>query len=385
MRLDALWLRYYAQDLFRLDRELPPPRSGDSADLLFLRAASLAAFGENSRSERILREILDRKPLNHGLEVRARELLMLDLRSRFQYAQALDVVRPLLTDPSAELGGLRNRAALLEAVTDIGVQVLRPGRGNSMSADPQGRVHVLFDGGAADMALDTGANFSVMSRSAAHRLGLRIRTADYAITSPLGGLVRAGVAAAKFSFADGTRASNVLFLVLPDRALVLADGHAIDGLIGRPVIAALGPVTFSRDRVRFGAPEAKGAVAALAFGANDPLLRVTYRQQDLLCRLDTGAERSLFFGPFRRQIGGGRVERVRIGSATGTHDIEASDSRPLEISIAGRTITLARPAVLVSEVPGEASSKIACTIGRDMFSHIAGYTVDLRRLMLTLR
>lgn len=368
-RMDALWAQYRAQDFFALKKHLPPPRRGDGTELLFLRAAALAAFGETDRSAAILRDLVARKPLDPKLELKARELLMLDLRARFQYAQALAAVQPLL----ARSSDLANRAGLLEAVRDVQAQTVRRGSGNWMDADGDGRVRILLGRGAVHMAFDTGANFSVVSRSAARRLGLRIRSADYAIASPLGGSVRAGVAVADFAFADGTRLSNVLFLVLPDRSLVLGDGRVMDGLLGVPVMVALGPVTFAPGRVRLA--QAKGAIVPLAQGANDPLLEVSHRGKDLLCRLDTGAERTLFFAPF---TGEGRLRSMQIGGAAGTRKFDASGAGTLAISIAGREMSLPRAAVLT--IPNAP----ACALGRDALARFAFHAIDLKALTLTL-
>jgi hypothetical protein len=384
---DRLWSSFRAQDFFALRSELPPARPGEAGDIRFLRAASLAAFGRTEESERALTALLAHPLADPALDARARELLMLDRRAQFRYALALEAITPLLKADAR--GDLRNRAKLLAAIADVPAQRVRPGQGGALPADRYGRVRVLLGRGAADMAIDTGANFSVISRSAALGLGLRVRRADYGIGSSTGGQVQADAAAASFAFADGTRVDNAVFLVLPDRSLKMANGETADGLIGQPVIAALGTIAFRSGRVSLGAPAPSGAATAeLALAGNDPVLHVSYRGQEVLCRLDTGSDRSVFYAPFyqrfRDTLGAGRDRSERIGSATGTRSFRAEQVGAMEISIAGRAVTLSRATVLSEPIAVTANAALACDLGRDAFAGLAYYTIDLKRMALTL-
>jgi hypothetical protein len=384
---DRLWSSFRSQDFFALRAALPSAQPGEAGDISFLRAASLAAFGKTRESETALTTLLAHPGTNPALEARARELLMLDRRAAFRYAAALDAIAPLLKGDGH--GDLRNRAKLLQAIKDVPAQSVRAGQGGAVPADRFGRVRILLGRGAADMAIDTGANFSVISHAAAVGLGLRVRRADYEIGSSTGGRVQVDVAAADFTFADGTRVSNAIFLVLPDRSLKMADGETADGLIGQPVIAALGAIAFHGGRVVLNAPAEPGtATAELALAGNDPLLRVSYRGHDLLCRLDTGSERSVFYAPFYRQfhdtlpVAHDRSER--IGSATGTRSFRAQEVHGMEIAIAGRAVTLSRATVLADPVAVTANAALACDLGRDAFAGVPYYAIDLKRMTLTL-
>ena len=388
---DRLWQSYRAQDFFALREELAG--AGDSGDVRFLRAATLTAFGRTADSARMLDALLAHPLPDHALEERARELLMLNRRAQYQYAAALHAISPLLGGSSAvngaRLGELRNRARLLEVVTDVPAQTVRRGAGQAVAMDAGGRVRILLGRGAADMAIDTGANLSVISRSAAEGLGFRIRRAGYAIGSSMGGTVQADIAVIDFTFADGTRVANAVFLVLPDRALTMANGRPADGLIGLPVIAALGAIEYRPGRVVFNAAGARGGASAeIALAGSDPLLRVSYRGRDMLCRLDTGAERSIFYEPFYRRfrdtIAPTGNRSVRIGGATGTRSFDTRDAGPLDIAIAGRAIRLGRATVLTEPVKGSTNASLACQIGRDALARLPYYTIDLERMRLTL-
>ncbi|HEX4296374.1 MAG TPA: retropepsin-like aspartic protease [Rhizomicrobium sp.] len=390
---DRLWPSYLAQDFFALRAELGAPTARDSGNVQFLRAATLAAFGRTADSARMLDALIARPLADHALEERARELLMLDRRAQFQYAAALRAISPLLggNSPTAatRLSELRNRARLLDVIADVPPQTVRRGAGTAVAMDAGGRVRILLGRGAADMAIDTGANLSVISHSAAVGLGFKIRPAGYAIGSSMGGAARADIAVIDFAFADATHVANAVFLVLPDRALTMANGQTADGLIGLPVIAALGAIEYRGGRVAFNAAAIRGGASAeLALAGSDPLLRVSYRGRDMLCRLDTGAERSIFYEPFYRQfrdtIAPARNRSVRIGGATGTRSFDTRDAGPVDIAIAGRAIRLGRATILTEPLRGTTNAALACQIGRDALARLPYYTIDLTQMRLTL-
>lgn len=389
---DRLWPSYLAQDFFALRAKLGAPTSGDSDDVRFLRAATLTAFGRTADSARMLDALVARPLADHALEERARELLMLDRRAQFQYAAALRAISPLLggnSTAATRLSELRNRARLLEVIADVPPQTVRRGAGAAVAMDAGGRVRILLGRGAADMAIDTGANLSVISHSAAVGLGFKIRPAGYAIGSSMGGAAKADIAVIDFAFADGTHVANAVFLVLPDRALTMANGQTADGLIGLPVIAALGAIEYRGGRVAFNATTMRGGASAeLALAGSDPLLRVSYRGRDMLCRLDTGAERSIFYEPFYREfrdtIAPARNRSVRIGGATGTRSFDTRDAGPLDIAIAGRAIRLGRATILTVPLRGTTNAALACQIGRDALTRLPYYTIDLTQMRLTL-
>lgn len=389
-----LWTSYRQHDFFALRDELPAVRSGDDDQTAFLRAASLSAFAKTMSSVGILTRLLSHPPQSRALEIDARELLMLNRRTLFEYAAALQAIAPLVEHAAAagdaRIAELRNRARLLRTIADVPRQTVSLGAGAPMALDAGGRLGVSVNDRPVRMALDTGANFSVVSRSTARALGLRIRTANYAIGSSMGGSAQADATVVDLGFADGTRVADVIFLVLPDAALKMSNGGAATGLIGFPVIAALGAVAYGPGRtVSFAAPASgDGAAAELALARNDPLLLVSYRHREFPCRLDTGSGRSVFYAPFLQAFGNdfaaARRRFMRVEDATGMHTRAAYGVSALDISLAGRMLRLADATVLKAPLRGVANPDLYCNIGRDILGRFSSYTVDFRRMTLTL-
>jgi hypothetical protein len=199
---------------------------------------------------------------------------------------------------------------------------------------------------------------------------------------------KADVVIADLAFSGGARVDNAVFLVLDDKALTLSNGRRLSGLIGFPVIAGFGDVEFSRSAARFGGGgKVVAAAASLALSESDLLLRASFDRHDILCRLDTGAARTIFYEPFyrafRASFGGARKRAVRIGGATGAHRLAALEASSISISIAGKKAMLRDVAILTSRVGGSRSQGLFCNLGRDALAQLAPYRIDLKNMTLS--
>lgn len=379
----ALGERYREGDVFALREGLPPASEAEPPDIRYLRAWSLASFGKPAESAALLPGVIERSH-DQGLVIRARELLMLDRRSLFQYRAALAAIEPVLRAPSAAgFASLSNRARLLRALADAPAQTVRIGDGAPIAVDRGGVLQVAINGRSALMQLDSGANLSALSESAARRLGLVVRRAGYVVGSSVGGTLHANAALADLSFADGSRVRNAAFLVLPDRALAQS-GRRLSGLIGLPILIGLGGMDFDRGAVRFGAQGGNDRRAtAIALSSGDPLVRIRFSGRQLACRLDTGANRTVFYASFLREfrdaVARGRAFHARIEGAAGARSFAASRARSLSFELAGRSITLSNAVLLDASASG-AQRNLYCNLGRDALERLGHWRTDFRRM-----
>ena len=126
------------------------------------------------------------------------------------------------------------------------------------------------------LGIDTGANLSVLARSEAERLGLSIRPVGLQVGTSTGLSVEADVAVADRARLGTADYRHVVFLVFPDRLLSFPDGTRIPGLVGFPMLEALGEVRFWADNtleIPRRAPKRKGF--NLAFDEQEPLVLAT--------------------------------------------------------------------------------------------------------------
>ncbi len=374
-----LWSYYNRADFFALRAALPVQTSGETDETAFLRAATLSAFAQPAASARQLEQLLKHQLANRELDVQARELLMLNRRALFQYRGALDAVTPLLHGPeqSERVRSIENRARLLRAIADVGPQTVTPGSETPLFPDGRGRIAAWVNRRPVPMFVDTGANLSVLPRGIANTLGLTIRPANYSVGSSVGGRVTGDVAVGDLAFADGTRVRNAIFLVLPDNAVPVA-------LLGYPVISALGSIEYSGGGIVLGSGARTSGITPLALSGNDLLIRAQYAGQDILCRLDSGSGRSVFYAPFYRRFGGGLSESsrksLRVGGATGTYKFGTRQVSSLTITVAGRAFRLAPATVFMEPVQGVPNQALACNIGRDLLNSARDYRIDFANM-----
>jgi hypothetical protein len=107
---------------------------------------------------------------------------------------------------------------------------------------------LTVDGVRGSWLLDTGANFSVVTKSFAKRLGLRALPGFTQTTSGISGIENPlQVAVMPTLEMGGAELHNVVVLIFDDANLNVSLGkeaYQIQGIIGYPVFQALGVITF---------------------------------------------------------------------------------------------------------------------------------------------
>jgi hypothetical protein len=387
-----MWKLYEQRNFFALHDRLPPPVAQERGDLRFLRAATDASFGRHAISIALLQQILAAKP-NRDLEVRARRLLMGEERGDFRYVAALGAIEPLLHgDPSRDdrdLADLRNSARLLKSLEGVAPQELDRGKAPvALQRGPDGRFPVTINGHETRLAFDSGAGFSFLAASVARKAGLKTRQVDVSLGSSTGVSAGADIAVGDVTIGS-SRIRNVVFLILPDAGLTMPDGFFMPGLLGFPVMTALGPIRYGRDgSIRIGENPLPGQ-PNLALEGNHVLLRIAFRNSKLLCRLDTGADNTVFYEPFYRHFPelftqASRRHMLKLGGVSGAHDIAAYRLASIDVMLAGKPVHLTATDVLEKPIENPEDNYLACNIGMDALKSFKSYTIDLKALRLNL-
>jgi len=387
-----LWAAYQAKNFFLLKGHLPAPSSNQSARVEFLRAATAASFGEHETAIALLRGILS-KAHDPDLDVLTRGLLMHEERARYRYKPALEAIEPLLResrpkDPG-QLVDLRNSARFLTALAGVGPQqVLGNAHPLVVQRGPDGRFAVLLGGHAARLGFDTGASFSFLAESTARQAGLEILRSDVSVSSPTGADVQVALAVGEIAIGS-LRIRNVVFLVMPDARLTMPDGFFMPGLLGFPVISALGAISYERDGsmqigVRHVAREPN-----LALDGNRVVALVEFRKQKLLCQLDTGADNTVFYERFYQLFPDlfadpSRGHPLKLGGAAGVQEIPAYPLESIDFKLADEPIHLTGTQVFEKSIVAAQDNYLACNIGLDALKSFKSYSIDLKALRLEL-
>lgn len=388
---------YERGDYFTLRERLSEPSAGEPAGLTVLRAAVADAFNDPARSDTILEPLLDGStPVSDSLRFEALRIRLRNLVRLHRYAEAGEAVKRLLRAPpawvdSAELADLRNTRRLTDALADVPPQRVAARAPTDLPRIGRGHVPVTVGDSIRDYAVDTGANFSVLIRSEAEALGLRIREAGLDVGTSTDLRIRADLAVADRVALGGIELENVVFLVVPDAMFTFGD-FVIRGLVGFPVVEAAGELRFRPD----GTISIPGEVPAreernLALDELTPLVRVSWEGEELVCGLDTGANRTVFYERFYRRHRSrideaGVPDTARVGGAGGVREIPVRRLEDVTLAIGGDSVTLPAVDVYLRTLrrgPGEDARD--CNVGQDMLGSLGGYTLNFRTMSFVLR
>ncbi len=158
------------------------------------------------------------------------------------------------------------------------------------------------------MIFDTGANFSVLQRSVAQKLGLHIIQSGAYVNSSTGVKFRSDIAVAdKLSF-GGLVVENVVFLVSNDNDLSFPQiKYNINGVIGYPVIRAFEEFHIDK-KDRLYIPYTSNVYNYNNFAIDNltPIVQAVHNNKNLIFHFDTGATNTdlyrLFYDENREEV-----------------------------------------------------------------------------------
>jgi hypothetical protein len=382
---------YERADYFALRAALDTLPELEGPRMRLLRAVAAHAFNDPIQSNRELLELGDGVGrLPDSLRVEAYRLRYRNHLRLYEYAAAAEAARDLLELPavdSAARAEVENEARVAQALAGAPPQrVIRRGT-SEIHRLPNTRVPVQIGDSKRGYVLDTGANLSVMMRSEAEALGLEVREADVEVGTSTGSRVMADLAVAPRVRLGEVELANVAFLVLPDEALTLGD-FRIPGLIGFPVIDALGEVEFRRGGVlRIPAEVPERDIQNLAMRFLMPLVRVEILDQKAVCELDTGAQQSVLFRSFFEQNRAwieakGHADTVRTAGVGGERRIPAYVLSDVRVVMGDTAVTLPRLPAYTEPLATTPEHSSDCRLGTDVLNAFEGYLINLQSMTL---
>lgn len=389
---------YRRRDYFELRERLGGVPEGPPAgpvELRFVAGAVQHAFNRPLASNRTLGGLHEAGEVPPALAGEALRLRMANHLRRHEYAFALAAARELLAAPASYRapgveGEVRNTARLLAALAEVPPQTVAVDKTTRLSLRLDGRVPLDVGDRTVRLGVDTGANFSVLARSEAERLELEIRPLGLRVSTSIGVPAEADVAVAARARLGGADYRHVVFLVFPDELLKFPDGRRIPGLVGFPMLEALGEVRFWSDNtmeIPARPPRRKGF--NLAFDDQEPLVRAQALGGDLVCRLDTGSNRTFFYSPFYRRFEDridtiGDPQRVKVGGVGGVREIRVYRLPFLTLSLARADIRITRADVYTQALVDGAAEYLDCNVGRDALRGFRFYGINFRSTTLVL-
>jgi hypothetical protein len=381
---------YEESRYFELRDALPPPEAEEPVELAFFRGAVDQVFNRLEPAVLRLRGFLEvtRNGPPQMISKEAWVLLADAYRRLGRYREAADACRqalrrlgPLL--PGDERDGLISQADLWSALADIPPQRVEVVRDSTVRMTKR-----CFPVRVADRTVpfgyDTGSNMSILYKSVADELGLALYGPPIKVQTGSGDSVDGRIGVVPELGWESIRIWNAIFLILDDDLFPAGSGRADGvqkGLLGMPVLAALGEITETRagDLIVTARPRPR-RVPNMCFSGFMPVVEVAHRGARLRLCLDTGATTTLLYPPYYRRFRGEINARSRLRE---TVLVAIGEPRTVDIRVldefafraGGMDFALRRVLVQTQETHAH-SLRFHGTIGIDLLPLCSRMTMD---------
>lgn len=386
-----------------LSAALDNPDARKSTDYEYFAGVVANRTNQLSRSIRILKHAIPvlQKQGARDREQIAWETLADAYASLGRYAEAADTYAALETGFGNQMSP-REKAGMEDEARQWGLLRHVPPQSVSIAAEftvltkanPLGlfEVPVEVRGETRYWVVDTGANISAMSKSEARRLGLHPLEGTTEVKGVTGSLVPIQVAVVPELRLGKARLRNVVFVLLDDQNLLVSQPHyQIDGIVGYPVLAALGRITFDHNRTFAVDVSTKPPLRRdhnLFIEKQTPLVAARIGDTTCLLTLDTGIHRTILTARYYREHSSDFVAHKEndqgLTGVGGTRFLPAYTIGTLPLQLAGHTATLHDVPVLTNRV-GKTFDDFCGTLGLDSLQEFSAFTLDFHNMQLDLR
>lgn len=331
----------------------------------------------------------------------ALEALADDYNKTFHYADAARTDDDLLTHFSGQLGerlqGTKDDARVMHLLTKAPAQTITWQGPVRLKTEHNliGSITAELDvnGVRENWLLDTGANFSVVSRGFARRLGLKPLPGFAQTTAGVTGIENPlQIAVLPTLQMPGVTLHNVILLVLDDANLNIDLGkqkYQINAIVGYPVFQALGVITFVHDGIfEAGVAARQDSTGTRMFMKQlTPVVLCGVQGEDLPFTLDTGASGTnlsvRYYQRFRAQAGSWKQSETRIGGAGGIVSRKIYMQPRLDLTVGDMTATLTNVAIFPEKM-GTDIDQLYGNLGQDLVAQFHSFTLDFSRMTFSL-
>ena len=383
---------YAAHDFFGLRAMVAADPRPDSEQKRFYSAAVLTAFNQpvaaNKLIEGMLANNIDTALMPFLLQMRLEN----DLRLH-DYPGALDAERTLIDfyerKGDGRLAEAQNTLKLLSALSGIDPQKSSRSGDSHIILAAAGRNYCIPVTVGIDPCypLDTTAGYSILTRSEAERLKLKVIPVGVQVRTHSGPVVNADVAVAPSLLLGNVQYQDVVFLVMPDAAYT-SRGFTLPGVLGFPALAGMESLTVRRGHV-IDVPKLINTrrVDNIALDGNELLTQVMVGNHTVLCRVDSAAVHTVFYKPYYDLYKddvekAGKPHHVHGNGVGGVRDYKSFRIHDLQLTVAGRPVKLHNVDVFTEKLASK--DYLQCNLGQDAFKDYRSYTINLAAMSLTL-
>ena len=383
---------------FELRDAIAELKTNTSMDVEFFRGAVANAFNRLDLAVAYLLRYLDGASADSPTPLikEAWVLLADSYRRSGQYRKSAEAQRMILERFGAGLGAAEkvnreNQVAIWSALADVPPQTVEI-FGDSAIPMEKRLLPISVKDRVIYVAYDTGANLSVLYKSAADELGLALYGSDIKIQSGTGKWIDSQMTVVPEIRLGEAVVRNAVFLVLPDDFFPprwVRPGIERRGLLGAPILAALKEFTETRDGLLLipAAPRPRPEQNMCFFGFM-PVVEILHRGSRFSFCLDTGSSQTFLHPPFFRRYRG----EIRARSRPWTTRVGGvGDERPVTIHVldefgfkaGGLAISLKRVGVH-TQVTHSSTELFFGTLGLDILSRCSRMTLNFESMTFIL-
>ena len=233
---------------------------------------------------------------------------------------------------------------------------------------------------------DTGANFSVLIKSVAEDMGVRMLPGKFKVTSITGEKIFAELGVADNVNIGNMTFNNVLFLVFPDEEFTFGPDLVIRSIIGFPIINAMKELTFSEDYIFVPKTPSKKSYNNLALDGLSPVIEIIVNSDSLCFGFDTGANRTMLYPPYyldsKDEIEKNfKITKYKFGGAGGIIEVDAYLINDLALRTGETQNILKETYALISPL-GEDSKYFYGNLGMDFIGAYKSYTINFESMFI---
>lgn len=239
-----------------------------------------------------------------------------------------------------------------------------------------------------DFVFDTGANLSTITKTFAARLGLKIFDDSIKVGTITGLEVYASLGVAPSIKIGNALIENVLFLVFNDNDLAVPQiNYQINGIIGFPIIEALGEVTLTQsDSIVIPKIAKKYTIQNLCLDELSPIVRIDYKGEGLSFHFDTGAKSTYLFVTFYKKFEdfvktNSSTESRHIAGAGGSKELNLYKLKNFDFAISGKEAELNQVTVL-TEPLNDSDNYFYGNLGQDVIKSFSRMTISFESMSL---
>lgn len=298
-------------DFFNLQKNFNELKSSiPKEDSLYFEALLAGAYNQPETSNKAIDAFFEihKITIKDSLAIKLLETKLVNQINLFEYQNALrtnDTLQKLYA-PQFEfdkLEDLRNSYHFLKSLENTPVQEIEITSDASLpiTKDKAGlpNLEVTFGAKKKNFVFNTGANFSVIQRSVAEELGLKIISSNFMTANAAGRKVNTHLAVADSMSIGPIVLRNVVFLVFKDADLTFPPiDYEMKGILGFPIIRAFEEIRITKDSVFVPEKAVDYKLYNLAFDGLIPLAKVEYKGDALPFQFETGSATTTLYAKF---------------------------------------------------------------------------------------